>query len=254
MIGNTDKETKIDLLTINNTPLHVLAYAGFVIRETGGYWSTEYASALHIPSTSDFVKSFMNPYQSWDEMESIMKNFKSLYNKEFEVFSLSYKDIKNAEYTIDYINYLAITGDSKICKLKSILSGKRIFEDDVEFTENWKENFELSYSELPSDCDVFYLGTIYWKDVGGEQVRVSPHLVKYTPLGLHAYMVRRKILVPLIKATSGNFIDVDFCLIDNCPRNIYVADPLLVTEKSYNNGNRTKEGIWRSLSSPELLI
>jgi len=133
MIGNTDKETKIDLLTINNTPLHVLAYAGFVIRETGGYWSTEYASALHIPSTSDFVKSFMNPYQSWDEMESIMKNFKSLYNKEFEVFSLSYKDIKNAEYTIDYINYLAITGDSKICKLKSILSGKRIFEDDVEF-------------------------------------------------------------------------------------------------------------------------
>jgi GR25 family glycosyltransferase involved in LPS biosynthesis len=125
-----------------------------------------------------------------------------------------------------------------------------IFEDDVEFTDGWKDRFELCYNELPPDWDMFYLGGVYWEHVCGVKEPVSKNLNKYTPLGLHGYMVRKKILKTLIETTSTSFIDIDFGLIDYCKRNVYVAEPYLVTEKSYNAGNRTKEGIWKSLSNP----
>ncbi len=127
-----------------------------------------------------------------------------------------------------------------------------IFEDDVEFVDGWKENFELAYKELPNDWDMFYLGTIYFDWHAGPTIRISPHLVQYKPLGLHGYMIRKKIFKPLIEACSTSFVDIDFGL-SNCQRNVYISDPLLVTEKSYNNGNRTKEGIWKTLSNPDFL-
>jgi hypothetical protein len=97
---------------------------------------------------------------------------------------------------------------------------------------------------------MFYLGGIYWPDVCGIKEVISTNLRKYTPLGLHGYVIKKKMLKKLIECTSISFIDIDFGLIDNCERNVYVAEPYLVTEKSYNGGNRTKEGIWKSLSNP----
>lgn len=129
-----------------------------------------------------------------------------------------------------------------------------ILEDDVEFVDGFKEKFELSYKELPSDWEMFYLGANDWPWGTGEKVKYSPHLLTYRPVCLHAYMVRKHMLKTMIQLASISFIDIDFCLIGELPHlKTYVADPILITEKSYNAGNRAKDGIWRSISNPNFL-
>lgn len=130
-----------------------------------------------------------------------------------------------------------------------------ILEDDVEFVDDFKEKFEVTYKELPTDWNMFRLGAIYWPGTSGEIFKVSPHLVKYHPVCFHAYMVKRSILKTLIQTMSISFIDIDWAVLYDLKDllKIYIADPVLVTEKSYNNGSRVKEGIWKSISNPDLL-
>lgn len=119
-----------------------------------------------------------------------------------------------------------------------------ILEDDVEFTPDFRAEFEKTYEELPQDWEMFYLGG------KGEGEKVSLRLRRGTPTGMYGYMVKKSVLTALVHRCSLSLIDIDCFLSDYVLKHIncYVADPRLVTEKSVNNGNMPTEGVWKSLT------
>ena len=124
-----------------------------------------------------------------------------------------------------------------------------ILEDDVEFVDNFRENFTLAYDELPSNWDIFYLENRMWPKEE-QKMKITPRISRCHPVGTYGYMIKRKVIEYFVKSTCFSLIDLDITLKENVLPNVncYVADPTLIKEKSVSDGVMSREGIWKSLT------
>lgn len=122
---------------------------------------------------------------------------------------------------IEYIRFPAITEDmlksnpTDACKqshkavihnaVKDGVGNLLVFEDDATFVDNFLEEFNQVYSQLPEDWDMFYLGAWHLKSIG-----YSDKLIKMIEsYSAHAYGIRAKYLQQALSETLGAYpIDV----------------------------------------------
>lgn len=119
-------------------------------------------------------------------------------------------------------NYLAtLPGDSFF-----------IFEDDVLFEPNWKQQWLDDLARLPADWDLFYVGSCCvsgWPD--NAQFSECIWRTKKAQC-LHAYMVRAKALPVMLEKTQKVWAPIDLALLWECQPNlnVFVRIPRLVNQ------------------------
>jgi len=105
-----------------------------------------------------------------------------------------------------------------------------IFEDDVEFCENFLEKFWLSYNSLPNQWDMFYLGGNNIEP----PINYNTYLDKITKVyTTHAYMINKKfipIILKSIEQSQSIKIDVIFSEIHRSS-NCFMSNPKLCFQK-----------------------
>jgi GR25 family glycosyltransferase involved in LPS biosynthesis len=109
-----------------------------------------------------------------------------------------------------------------------------IFEDDVQFLTGWKPQWEQDLALLPSDWDMFYVGSCC---VNGwpENIQFSEHIIKTKKAQcLHAYMVRSKALPILLEKCQKVWAPIDLAVLWECfpYLNVFVRVPRLVTQEN----------------------
>jgi len=91
-----------------------------------------------------------------------------------------------------------------------------IFEDDILFAPNWKQQWESDLSSLPDEWDLFYVGNCCLKD-WPDNTQYSDHIWKVTKAQcLHAYMVRSKALPFMLEKCQKVWAPIDLALVWEC--------------------------------------
>jgi GR25 family glycosyltransferase involved in LPS biosynthesis len=107
-----------------------------------------------------------------------------------------------------------------------------ILEDDAVFEPNWKQRFTESWSVVPHDWGIIYLGSCC---CGGKPTRsIGGGLYEVQwPLCTHAYLVNRKALPVMIERSRKVWAPIDLALMfDVLPYlHVYTILPTLVTQK-----------------------
>ncbi|MBQ7673415.1 MAG: glycosyltransferase family 25 protein [Alphaproteobacteria bacterium] len=122
-----------------------------------------------------------------------------------------------------------------------------IFEDDVEFFHNFKENLLEVMKNIPDDFDIFFLDIGMCKPYAEKTYFVSagfwlsnfsntssPYYASLKSTrriwGLHAYCVNSKSAEKLLKLTEIAYVPVDAAIIDHAENlNLYVSKIKLVS-------------------------
>jgi glycosyl transferase, family 25 len=113
-----------------------------------------------------------------------------------------------------------------------------IYEDDVEFRENYTNLFSFYLSEVPDDWDMIYIGGNHWgRDLS---LKHCPKLTKVTEnvyktthtLTTHAYILRDTVYDEVIKHLSTAYMPVDVMYSDLQERfNVYAFRPNLAWQR-----------------------
>jgi GR25 family glycosyltransferase involved in LPS biosynthesis len=117
------------------------------------------------------------------------------------------------------------------------LDAVTIFEDDVEFFPNAKENIELVLKELPDDWHMLYWGANV--DVFHPKL-ISPHIAKLTgAFSTHAYIVKNSLFDKLIDLNLNVDVyhnDVAYASEIHPYYNCYLAVPMVAGQReSYSD-------------------
>jgi GR25 family glycosyltransferase involved in LPS biosynthesis len=140
------------------------------------------------------------------------------------------------------LSHIAILKVAKSRGYKNVF----IFEDDVEFFENFNEKFEVLRKQIPENWDMFYLSA----NPVAEILPISKNLLKCNKLHTtHAYGVRDNVYDLLIRAGQNFLHGIDTNYTDIHPHiNCYLASPPLVTQKKGYSDLQYKETDYHSLS------
>jgi GR25 family glycosyltransferase involved in LPS biosynthesis len=88
-----------------------------------------------------------------------------------------------------------------------------IFEDDVVFESNFKNNFDLCFKQTPSDFDIFYIGCLFGNIYNFKEKKINKYIkIPFFFLGAHSYVISRKGSEKLVKYIDKNIythIDVN---------------------------------------------
>ena len=115
-----------------------------------------------------------------------------------------------------------------------------IFEDDVILPSDFISKFKEYSEELPGDWDMLYVGGHHYPGQSGKVIQYTPHLHRYNPMGLYAYVVKRSFLTYLLAATSQELADADVIIGRKlASKNLYIFDPPLVNCRPW--ASQTKE-------------
>jgi GR25 family glycosyltransferase involved in LPS biosynthesis len=122
-----------------------------------------------------------------------------------------------------------------------------VCEDDVVFTENVINKFNLWKKELPEDWDMLYMGGWHHYLHSKPIVQYSEHVQKYNPVGTWAYIVKYDFLGTLLDVTAREMVDVDVIIAKKlADKNIYVFHPRLITFR-----NPDTDPMWISQTTHE---
>ncbi len=107
-----------------------------------------------------------------------------------------------------------------------------ILEDDAHFPMDWKERLDVAMTDIPSDWDIFLIGSSNTHDKPKKQICGDVWEVKY-PFCTHAYMVRRKALQTLLANCRDATLKIDISLIKNAYPllKVYTMLPRLVEQR-----------------------
>lgn len=106
-----------------------------------------------------------------------------------------------------YGNYLSHLGILEQCMINGI-DRVMIFEDDVEFCQDFEDKFSRLYPLIPEDWDMVYLG--FNRIAGTEHPTDREEIVKITgAYAIHAFMLNRKAIRIAYNFMSRNKVQAD---------------------------------------------
>ncbi|WP_281557565.1 glycosyltransferase family 25 protein [Thalassomonas sp. RHCl1] len=136
-------------------------------------------------------------------------------------------------------SHVAIVEHARHLGVSSVL----IFEDDVEFAENFQNRFFAVLERLPANWQMFFLGAIELED----PVPVSPGITRITKAySTFAYAIHQSLFEPFIQLNKGSqqLLDINnFMLQQNHP--CYCAHPYLAwVDSGYSDAQEKTENHW----------
>ncbi len=125
------------------------------------------------------------------------------------------------------LSHINIIQYAKENNLENIL----IFEDDIDFSENFLEILNCAIKDLPKDWDMFYLGG---NPKIGQNTKISNHIYKSTAINAtHSYMINHTIYDLILNANEYDYaIDTLYHMKIHKNVNTYIINPTITCQRS----------------------
>lgn len=109
-----------------------------------------------------------------------------------------------------------------------------IMETDVKFDPDWKERYVKALMDVPKDFDFLFIGSCCAAGKPSAHIAGEIYDVRY-PQCLHAYVVAKKALLPLIKMCAKCWAPIDIQLVFEAFDKLKVYTLLPSAAAQFNN-------------------